>query len=288
MESEISSTEPKPEKTGFSLSRSNRIYFGVIAGLNIVAAVWLSDGSQDVAYVFGTIVGRLLVFFIIPWVCGWVAYACSRNVKPDWGGSAAFNIVLTLVLLSQAYTTVGRFTPQEKFDQIMSQLDAEGNASNRKWQQSCREIQADGILSCSVLTSDEEFDRQRKIVTSYIENTKVHKALYATMLSKLKRRLGSSGRNDPGIKDRLAEVRDAYSRTDPIFNPVMQAHMEYGQGMIRILDFLQKNKSEWSNNNGIPSFRRPSVAGEYNKLIETLRNWEVKINTLSSKLQQPK
>jgi len=277
---------PKPEKTGFSLSTSNKIYFGVIAGLNLVVVMAISNTSHHPLYLLGYVGAPLAVFFFLSWAIAWCACAWFPNRKRT--GSIVFNVVITLTLLLHAPRMSDSSGIREEQRQIVAQLDDEAAASTLKWRKSCKNIQAPDMLDFSALTSDEEFDRRRRIIRSHIEITKAHKELFVNMVPRLTKRLSVSGRDDPHAKTCIANANDLYLRAAPIFNPLMQTHIEYGRTITHTLDFLQKNRAEWSCENGVPSFGRNSLATEYDKLIETIRKQEAAVHTLTSKLLKTK
>jgi hypothetical protein len=106
------------------------------------------------------------------------------------------------------------------------------------------------------------------------------------MIPELRMRLSVLGEDNPSVKACIAGARESHSRAAPIFNSLTQAHIEYGHILIHLLDFLQKNKAEWSYENGTNSFSRDSLTAEYNKLIEATLKQHKEINKLAAKLPE--
>lgn len=87
-------------KQEFSLSKSNKIYFGVISLLYFALFVAFSEKTL---YQIGDFSGRVFCLLLFPSLFAWIVWRLSgRNEK---GSNLTFNIVLTLTLLGQ----IGQF-----------------------------------------------------------------------------------------------------------------------------------------------------------------------------------
>lgn len=104
------------------------------------------------------------------------------------------------------------------------------------------------------------------------------------MVPNLKKRLSVLGEGNEQAKGAIKGATKKYLSQKPILEPLMQAHIEYGKNMIRILELLQKNKDEWAYEDDKLLIYSENVLNEYNKLIEALGNNEAIINTLSRKV----
>lgn len=87
-------------KQEFTLSKSNKIYFGVITVLSFVLFVVFSGKTS---YQIGEFTGRLIFLLLLPSLFAWIVWRLSG--RKEKGGSLTFNIVLTLILLGQ----IGQF-----------------------------------------------------------------------------------------------------------------------------------------------------------------------------------
>ncbi|MCP4155187.1 MAG: hypothetical protein GY757_46105 [bacterium] len=88
----------------FSLSKSNKIYLAIVAGIFFLMLIPLSIKNPDHT---GELIGRLLPLLLFPVFVSWIAWRVSG--KDEGTGSITFNIVLTLLMLgliSQVWTNI--------------------------------------------------------------------------------------------------------------------------------------------------------------------------------------
>jgi len=318
-------------KEKFTLSKSNKIYFGVVAALSLVLFVASFDKTP---YQIGELAGRLISFLLFPSLFAWIIWRLSG--KKEKGGNVTFNIVLTLVLLGQigqqgsnlqqskilgeiqeqtdefkkkalsmdpqsdfnasyngfvesveeglsslSETSTGT---EKKLYEIMSEFTADTQITVQNWLKAYTAVQSPRILDYSLLDGDEEFEYQRNVLRSYIEQTRAYDKLFAHMIPDLRQRLNVLGENHALVKEAIKGAAEKYDLQKPIFEPLIQVHAQYGQNLIKTLDFLQRNMGEWSYDNEELLFSNENVLNEYNDLFEELRNNEATINTLSAKL----
>src|SRR5690606_28479688 len=140
------------------------------------------------------------------------------------------------------------------------------------------------ILDYSLLSSDEEFEYQKKIVRFYVEKTQSHSENFANMIPNLKKRLDALGENDEYTKGGLQAATKKYLSQKQVVEPLMQAHAEYGKCMVQSLEFLQKNNEVWTYENDEILINDETLLIEYRKLYKVLGDNEVVSNTLSEKL----
>ena len=86
-------------KQKFTLSKVNKIYYGICTGLAIFLLLIFSPlrSALQFSVLMGSIVGVLISFLLYPALFGWIFWHFSG--KKEGGGRLAFNIALTLVLL---------------------------------------------------------------------------------------------------------------------------------------------------------------------------------------------
>lgn len=333
MNMNITNNEKEPQlKQNFKLSKSNKIYFLVIAVLSVGFFIIMPEKTP---YRTGESAGQLMFFFLIPSLFAWIVWRLSARKKKS--GSLAFNVVLTLCLLGQ----IGRFgnnalqiqkireiqmqnknfkkeiskieDPEEfdkaynkyansvtdginnlseictgaekKYYKIISEFVSESRSVVQKWNASYNSVMSPRILDYSLLNSDKEFDYQRNILRLYIEQSKIYNKFFANMVPNLKKRLKSVlEEKNEYARGTVKRITEKYLLKKPIFGPLMQAHIEYGNNMIKILDILQKNKDMWSYENDGLLFSINSMLSKYNGLIEVIGKNEATINTLTNKL----
>ena len=318
----------------YTLSKSNKIYFLIVAVLSIGAFIAMSDPTP---YGIGGLIGRLIGLFLIPALIALIVWLLSG--RKEKGGSWTINIVLTLVILGQVGQFGNNIQPSqqsqvlsefgeaqvefkrdisniedpEEFDDvykkhvasmkhslsdlsemsegtekqfymIMNEYVGEAQLVVQKWQDSFDAAQSPRILDYSLLNSDEEFDYQKNVLNYYTENTKAYGIYYANTVPDLKGRLSVLEEENPFVKGAVEAATEKYLSQKSVFEPLMQAHIEYGNGMIQMLDLLQKNKDMWSYENDELLFSDDRLLSQYNELVEVSGSKVETINTLSSKL----
>ena len=318
-------------KQKFRLSKSNGIYFGVVALLYFVLSVAFTDKiPYQIEFLTGKLVGLLIFSLLFAWI---IWRLSGRKGK---GGNLTFNIVLTLALLGQigqignklqqsprlgelqeqkeefkkeffntddpaeidtAYNEFADSVEDElsrlseistgsekQLYRIMSDFFTQSQTITQNWSESYNTVLSPRILDFSLLSSDEEFDYQRNILRIYVEKTKLYDEFFASSVPNLRKRLSILGEESEHVQAVVKGTTEKYLSQKPIFEPLMQAHVEYGENMIQLLELLQKNKDEWAYESNELLIYSESVLNDYNELIEELGNNEAMINTLSRKL----
>ncbi|MEN8131796.1 MAG: hypothetical protein ABFS45_16730 [Pseudomonadota bacterium] len=315
----------------YTLSKSNKIYFSVVAVLSFGAFVAMSEPTP---YGIGRLTGSLIGYFLIPALIALIVWWLSG--RKEKGGSWTFNIVLTLVILGQIWQFGDNTKPsqvlsefgeeREKFKRNISSIEdpeelddardkyvdsikhgfgdlseasegaqkqfyiimngyvGEAQLAAQKWKDSFNAAQSPRILDYSLLNSDEEFDYQRNVLNLYVENTKVYSIYQANSVPDLIKRLSVLEEENATFSGAVNGATEQYLAQKPIFEPLMRAHIEYGNGMIQMLDLLQVNKDMWSYENDELIFSDDRLLSQYNELVEVFSNSAGTINTLSSKL----
>ena len=119
---------------------------------------------------------------------------------------------------------------------------------------------------------------------NYVEITKVYNEFIINMIPNLKKRLSVLGERNEYAVGAIKGVSNKNNLQMPIIKPLMQAHIEYGNNMIQVLELLQKNKNEWSYENDEMLIYSDDVLTKFNELFEVLGTNEESINELSTKL----
>jgi hypothetical protein len=167
---------------------------------------------------------------------------------------------------------------------IMCEFMRDSRALAQRWQDSFDAVAAPRILDYSLLNSDDEFDYQRNVIRRYIEETTSYREYAVNMVADLEKRLSVLGEGNQQAKDVLAGASDKQASQWPIFDPLMRAHLEYGNNMIEILDLLQAHSHAWSYKNDELAIDSDDLLTKFSMVIEAMTANEEAINTLSSKL----
>ena len=314
----------------FGLSKSNLIYFGIVAILHIALFVAFSQKS---AYLTGELIGKLIALLLFPALFARLAWALATN-KKRWA-SVTFNVVLTLFLFGQlgqaanrgrqaqqlaeleksrdrfkadvaatddpdqldaAYKdfvgsvkgsfdrlSEGSTGSERRFYQIMKGFVSDSEDAARKWNDAYNAVLAPDILDYGHLSDDQEYDRQRGVLTAYVEVTRSYLTFFAGMMPDLEQRLAELGENELA-KGALKGAEEKYRKQQPVFEPLMQTHVEYGLELIEVLDLLQANAAAWSMENDELVFDDGETQEAFGQLLGSLINKETTIETLSNKL----
>jgi len=318
-------------KQVFTLSKSNKSYFGVVAVLLFVIFIAFSDKTT---YQIGEFTGKLISSIVFPSIFAWIVWRLSG--RSEKSGSLTFNIVLTLILLSQIGQLSNKLQKSQKLrellvqksefkkkfsstdDQaeidiayneykdsiidgldnlsevssgqekqiyrILSDFTTESQITIQNWRESYAAILSPRILDYSLLISDEEFDYQKNIFRTYIKKTQIYAEFLVNMVPNIKKRLSVLGEGSTHAKDAIKGVTKQYLSQQPILEPLIQEHIEYGKKMIQLIELLQKNKDQWIYENDELFIHSDNVLNKFNELIDELSKNEATINTLSQNL----
>jgi len=316
-------------ESNFKLSKFNKKYFAVVALISVLLFVVFSGKAPSQ---IGEYIGRLIAYILFPTLFAWLVWRFAG--RKEKAASVTFNIVLTLILLSQIgqfgkkqqQSQIGRellehkaeyknavtnsddpeenaaafdkFTDaviadmnelsetgsgaEKEFFQFMSEYVSSSQLITQDWITASNMVQSPRILDYSLLTSSEEFDYQRGIIREYIEKSDIYLENFTSMIPNLKARLSVWGEGNSYVKDAIATTKK-FLALKPAFEPLMQAHIEYGNNLIQILDFLQKNKDKWAYEDDELLLDSDEMVSEYNKLATAMDNNAKTINTLTQK-----
>lgn len=312
----------------FTLSKSNKIYYGIVAVAFIVLFIVAGDISSAT---IGRLTGKLIGFLLFPAFFAWIVWRLSG--KNEREKSLTFHIVLTLTLLGQVGQAMQRVQQQQKLDELavykkefketvskdpetfnsahakfvdsykkkLDSLSKTGTDSERQlfkiihefisktqtmnqdWNNSIAAVQSPEILDYTLLNSDKVFENQIKVIQLYLDKTKAHQVFYKNFIPDLKERLSVLGENSVPARDTLEGATNKYLSQKPIMEPLIQAHLEYGNGLLRALEFLKKHQGEWVYTQNELNFSKDDMTNQYSKLLEDISKSEATINALSQK-----
>lgn len=284
----------------FKLSTVNKRYIGLVALIFMLLFAVFSDKS---AYQTGRLVGYLLTFSLLPTLFAWIAWRLMG--RKEGPASVTFNIVLSLLLFGQLGNMLERAgavdelnkqetkfevsgtdsVHQKEISRVMGEWGSDTQAIAKDWLTTASSLQSAGVLDYSLLTSDAEFDRQRSILRDYIEKTAIYGDLMTNSAPNIKARLSVLGKETPEMKGVVDDFERSYLHQKPLFEPLMQSHIEYGNNQIQVLNYLQNNKDEWVYENNQLFLNSDKSFDEFNKLSRAIQNNEETIGVLAIKLQ---
>lgn len=104
------------EIDSYKLSKSNRIYFGVVAIITILLFIFYGSYTP---YQFGRTTGAVLFYLLIPMFFGWLNWKMSKRKKNS--GSGVFNFFLTLLIFGQMLQFVERLEKNKNMMEVERQ-----------------------------------------------------------------------------------------------------------------------------------------------------------------------
>jgi len=285
----------------FKLSTINKRYIGLVALIFMLIFAVFSDKS---AYQTGRLVGYLLTFSLLPALFAWIAWRLMG--RKEGPASVTFNIVLSLLLFGQLGNKLGRAgavdelskqetkfevsgtdsVHQKELSRIMGEYGSDMQAISKDWLAAGSSLQSAGVLDYSLLTNDAEFDRQRDVLKDYIEKTVLYSDFFTNTVPYMEARLSVLGEGNLEAKEAVDGFRKGYVQQKPFFDPLIQAHIDYGNNQIQILNLLQKNRDDWAYENGQLVVYSDELMDEFNKLATATTNNEKTIGTLAVKLRE--
>lgn len=324
-------TDSIDEKNNYSLSKSNKIFYGFVAVISTTLFFIYSNNSAEQ---IGQQLGRLFGLLVFPAIFGWIVWRLTGKKKN--GGSITFNIILALAVLGQISTTIQNSQKSEQINSLQKHSDSlretfsntddqneineaykeyTGNIENslnelskqstgtekqfykiledfvsnsqvvvQDWQQSFMAVNSDRILNYSILNNADEFNHQRGVLNDYINKTKIYNASFNDTIPDLKKQLSVLGKENSLAKGAIKSATEKHQQQKVIFEPLMKTHLEYGSNLIGILNLLEKNQGEWSEDNGQLVFNNDTTLAEFNLLIEKATLNENSINSLADQL----
>ncbi|RKX26163.1 MAG: hypothetical protein DRP47_08660 [Candidatus Zixiibacteriota bacterium] len=271
----------------FKLSSFNLKYSGVVALIYLIPFFFFSDKT---AYQIGALAGKLLVLLFLPALFAWIVWRLAG--KREKAASVTFNVVMSLMLFGQVFNLLQQpeaameGQEQEEVSRVMGEYGSNMQAIVEDWRAVASSLQSAGVLDYSLLTNDTEFDRQRRILRDYIEKTMTYVDSFTNTVPYIEAKLSVLGEGNLAAKEAVDGFRKGYLQQKPFFDPLMQAHIDYANNQVEILNLLQRNKNEWADENGQLVVYNDELLDEFNKLATAIADNEKTIGTLVVKLRE--
>ncbi|MBN2309253.1 MAG: hypothetical protein JXR94_09800 [Candidatus Hydrogenedentes bacterium] len=173
---------------------------------------------------------------------------------------------------------------EKRFYGAMDAFVEETRANGHRWNTSFEAVCEPRVLDYSLLTTEAEYAAQRAILNKYVSETQRYLAYHGSMLATLQAKLDEAGAHGGRAQGAITGARRTYELQKPVFVPLMETHVKYGQTMLAILDLLEKNGGRWAVGDGELVFEDDATSTAYNGLIEDLGQCEESINSLQGKL----
>jgi len=175
--------------------------------------------------------------------------------------------------------------PEKKFFDAMSGFVEHSKSVGQRWDSAVEAVQSSRILDYSLLDNDEEFDYQRAVLEDYIEIAKARHEFLANLAPNLRKRLGALLEEENEFAQGAMNGALKQQRFQkPIIEPLLQAHIGYGENMIQLLNLLQKHQDEWKFINDELVIHNDDVLDQCVAMVDSLTENEATIMALTQKL----
>lgn len=172
------------------------------------------------------------------------------------------------------------------FYQLMCEFTTESQATAKNWRDAYYAVLSPDILDLSLLNSEVEFAHQKDVVEHYVDQTRRYRENSTNTVSNLEETLHVLGEENKLAAQALEGARDRHEKQMPILEPLLQAHLSYGNNMIRILELLQTNRNAWEYKPDGIVIHDDETAQQFDKLAEAISRDEDSLNRLSDQLLQ--
>lgn len=104
------------------------------------------------------------------------------------------------------------------------------------------------------------------------------------MVGDLDKRLSVLGKESKLYKNGMKSASDKYKQQKVYFEPLMKAHIDQGNCLVKLLDLLRHNTDYWYYENSQVMFKDSDVLNKFNGLVRELKSIKKVIHRNSAKL----
>ena len=173
---------------------------------------------------------------------------------------------------------------EKQYYEIMEKFTTDSNKVVKNWQLALTAAADPEILDCKYLTNDKAFNKQRIILLLYLDKTKKYQKFFDEMVEDLDKRLSVLGKESRLYKDGMKSVKEKVREQKVYFVPLMKAHVDQGNCLVKLLDLLRHNTDDWYYENSQVMFNDSELLDKFNGLIRELQSAKKVIHRNSAKL----
>ncbi len=174
----------------------------------------------------------------------------------------------------------------KKFFAILKDFSSETQEKAQEWQEAVNAVQSPQFLNFSLLTSSQEFAYQRQALKTYLEKTTHYSEFFSHTIPRFKQRLSVLGEKNVRAKRALEGATETYRAQKIVVEPLLEAHLHWGNNLLKILDLLEDHNGQWTYQNDKLSFENDTVLAAFKEIAEAIEDNEATIDTLTSKLTE--
>ncbi|MFD1162494.1 exosortase/archaeosortase family protein [Hwangdonia seohaensis] len=160
------------------------------------------------------------------------------------------------------------------------------DSTNIEWNKAYNAFADPRILDLNRLDNSKEFEFQKRTVQEYVNQSNHFKSFVQNRVSYLIEQTNRIDKSNKAYKGFIKGLTDKDSIQKPIFTPYINAHIEYGQGVKKIIELLENELGKWSYENETETliFENSEAQTTYEKILnDALSNEEI-VNELFDKL----
>lgn len=159
---------------------------------------------------------------------------------------------------------------------------------NVSWNNAYTAFAEPRILDFTQLNEKEEYKFQKNVIQKYINESENLKSFVQNRVAYLKTQTKNIDSNSKSYRGFIKGLTNKDSIQKPIFIPYINAHIEYGQGIKKIIELLENEQGKWSYDNETETliFENLETQNTYEKILNDAISNEEIVNELSDKLAE--
>jgi len=160
------------------------------------------------------------------------------------------------------------------------------DSTNIEWNKAYNAFAEPRILDFNRLNDKEEFEFQKQTVQEYINQSGYFKSFVEKRVKYLKEQTNRIDKSNKAYKGFMKGLTKKDSIQKPIFMPYINAHIEYGQGIKKIIELLENEQGKWNYDNETETiiFENPETQTTYENILNKAISNEEIVDELSDKL----
>lgn len=180
-------------------------------------------------------------------------------------------------------TSVGE---EKKVWLVLKGFFKKSDSTNIEWNNAYNAFANPRILDFNRLNNSKEFEFQKQTVQEYINQSNHFKSFVENRVSYLKEQTKGIDKSNKAYKGFIRGLTKKDSIQKPIFMPYINAHIEYGQGIKKIIELLEKEQGKWNYENETETliFGNSDAQTTYEMILNDAISNEEIVNELSDEL----
>jgi hypothetical protein len=169
---------------------------------------------------------------------------------------------------------------------VLKRFFKKSDSINVEWNKAYNSFAEPRILDFRRLNNVREFEFQKQIVQEYINQSKYFKSFVENRVDYLKDQTKRIDKSNKTYKGFIKGFTKKESLQKTIFSPYINAHIEYGQGIKKIIELLEKEQGKWNYSSETETliFENSEVQTIYEHILNNVTVNERTVNELSDKL----